>query len=325
MTDKKQDILNISIIGMGALGLLYGEYISNHYPEGSVTFVMDSERYEKYCNAAFLCNGEEKTFHMVPAAQAEEAELVIVAVKFNGLQDALDLIKPCVGKNTIILSVLNGISSEEIIGERYGAEKLIYTVAQGMDAMKFGNTLQYTQLGKLHIGAARASQQENVRRVSQFLDYIKLPYVLESDILYRLWSKFMLNVGVNQTCMVYNTTYSGVLQAGEPNRIMISAMREVVALANAEGIALKEQDINQYIEIIKTLKPEGTPSMGQDRINQKASEVEIFAGTVIKLAQKHHIYVPVNEYLYEKVKEIEDGYVNQSRNVNQNLQEEGLK
>lgn len=304
----KQDIVNINIIGMGALGLLYGKYISEHYPEGRVSYVMDLLRYEKYSNCTFLCNGVEKKFNILPVNQAQKADLILVAVKFNGLQDALELMKPCVGKNTIIISVLNGISSEEIIGEKYGTEKLIYTVAQGMDAMKFENTLQYTQMGSLHIGAAEASQQENVRRVCEFFDYIKLPYVLESDIRYRMWSKFMLNVGVNQSCMVYNTSYSGVIKAGEPNRIMISAMREVVALANAEGISLTEKDINQYIEIIKTLKPEGTPSMGQDRLNKKASEVEIFAGTVIKMARKHNIYVPVNEYLYERVKEIEASY-----------------
>lgn len=308
MADKKPDIVNISIIGMGALGLLYGEYISDHYPEGSITYVMDQARVERYSNSTFLCNGVEKKFNMVSVNQAKKVDLILVAVKFNGLQDALALMKPCVGENTIIISVLNGISSEEIIGESYGAERLIYTVAQGMDAMKFENSLQYTRMGKLHIGAAEASQQENVRRVSEFFDYIKLPYVLESDIRYRMWSKFMLNVGVNQTCMVYNTTYSGAIKAGEPNRIMISAMREVLALANAEGIALTEKDINQYIEIIKTLSPEGTPSMGQDRINKKASEVEIFAGTVIKMARKHNIYVPINEYLYERVKEIEASY-----------------
>ncbi len=118
----------------------------------------------------------------------------------------------------------------------------------------------------------------------------------------------MLNVGVNQTCMVYATTYSGVLEKGEPNLIMISAMREVIALANAEGIPLSEADINQYIKILKTLSPEGTPSMGQDRINRKPSEVEMFAGTVIELAQKHDIYVPVNSFLYDRVKEIEKEY-----------------
>ena len=126
--------------------------------------------------------------------------------------------------------------------------------------------------------------------------------------MHRLWSKFMLNVGVNQTCMVYSTTYSGALAQGEANRTMLAAMREVIAVAQAEGIALTEQDINQYIAILGTLSPDGIPSMGQDRINRRPSEVEMFAGTVIRLAKKHGLLVPTNEFLYRRVREIEQEY-----------------
>lgn len=308
MMEKHSDIQKISIIGMGALGLLYGGFISESGSGIEVTYVMDDDRYKKYSDSVVISNGSEKTYHMEPASRATEADLVIVAVKYSGLMDALDLMEPCVGENTIILSVLNGISSEEIIAARYGMNKLIYTVAQGMDAMKFGNVFQYTRMGHLHIGAVTDSQKGNLQKVKSFFDQIGMPYIEEADIRYRMWSKFMLNVGVNQTCMVYGTTYSGVLEKGEPNLIMISAMREVIALANAEGIPLSEADINQYIEILKTLSPEGTPSMGQDRINRKPSEVEMFAGTVIELAQKHDIYVPVNCFLYDRVKEIEKEY-----------------
>ncbi len=308
MAEKHSDIQKVSIIGMGALGLLYGGFISEVASDIEVTYIMDADRYKKYADRVIVNNGIEKTYHMVPVSRAAEADLVIVAVKYNGIMDALDLMEPCVGENTIIFSVLNGISSEEIIAARYGMHKLIYTVAQGMDAMKFGNVFQYTQMGHLHIGAATDSQKENLERVKNFFEQLEMPYVEEADIRYRMWSKFMLNVGVNQTCMVYGTTYSGVLEKGEPNLIMISAMREVIALANAEGIPLSEVDINQYIGILKTLSSEGTPSMGQDRINRKASEVEMFAGTVINLAKKHDIYVPVNCFLYDRVKEIEKEY-----------------
>jgi len=309
MKSKVLDIINITIIGMGALGLLYGLYITKHCTKSKVTFVMDEGRYEKNKTNIILCNGVEQQFHMAPVSLAAEADLVIVAVKHNALKDALEIMHPCIGERTVILSVLNGISSEEIIGQRYGMEKLIFTVAQGMDAMKFGNSFQYTRMGELHIGAIEEYQKDNLKRVKNFFELIKLPYVEESDIRYRMWSKFMLNVGVNQTCMVYGTNYAGALREGEPNRTMISAMREVIALANAEGIPLSEKDINQYVDIIKTLSPEGTPSMGQDRINKNPSEVEIFAGTVIRLAKKWGIYIPVNQFLYNRVKQIETEYI----------------
>lgn len=300
--------MKTAIVGMGALGLLYGAHIAGQKGTDAVTYVMDRDRVNKYRDQDFFVNGEKLRFHLTAAEDAEPADLLMVAVKYTGLEAALEVMKNCIDEHTVIISVLNGISSEEIIGERYGREKIVYTVAQGMDAMKFGNKLQYTKMGELHIGAVKGQSGENLNRLTAFFDEMKMPYIKEEDILYRMWSKFMLNVGVNQTCMVYDTTYAGALQKGEPNRTMISAMREVVALAGAEGIPLSEKDINQYVDIIRTLNPEGTPSMGQDRINRKHSEVEMFAGTVIRLAEKHGVYVPVNEFLYERVKEIEKEY-----------------
>ncbi len=305
----KNEISKVSIIGMGALGLLYGSHIVKRLGMEAVDFIMDDNRLKKYENQTFYCNEEELKFKLTKDSEAEPTDLLIVAVKYTGLSEALISMKKCIGPDTIILSALNGISSEEIIGRQYGMDKVLYTVAQGMDAMKFGNKLQFTRMGELRLGIEDERKRDKLTRVISFFEKIDLPFVVEEDILHRMWSKFMLNVGVNQTCMVYNTNYAGALAYGEPNRTMIAAMREVIAIADKEGIKLSEADLNQYIDIIGKLNPEGTPSMGQDRINRKPSEVEMFAGTVIEMAKKHKIYVPANDFLYRRVKEIEQEYV----------------
>lgn len=306
---KKPEIKKISIVGMGALGLLYGNHIAQHLGKDAVTFVMDSARVEKYKDAEFEINGTKASFCATSFAEAEPADLLIVAVKYTGLESAVQEMGRCIGPDTLVISVLNGISSEELLVQHFPEAKIVHTVAQGMDAMKFGNSLKYTQMGNLHVGALPGQSTENLDRLCSFFESIRMPYIREADILYRMWFKFMLNVGVNQVCMVYNTNYAGVLAEGEANRMLVAAMREVEVLALAEGITLTEADLCRCIEIEKTLDPEGTPSMGQDRINRKASEVEMFAGTVIRMAEKHGILVPANRYLYQRVMEIEKEYV----------------
>jgi len=100
-----------------------------------------------------------------------------------------------------------------------------------------------------------------------------------------------------------------ILSKGEANRSYVAALREVLAVANAEGIPLTEDTVKFCIEIEQTLDPDSIPSMAQDRKNKKPSEVELFAGTVIRLAKKHGISVPTNEYFYERVHEIEREYL----------------
>ncbi len=299
-------IETVAIIGMGALGILYGtQSLDNGHP---VSYIMNETRVKKYSGKTFYKNGKAYQLPLEDCAKGQPADLVMVAVKNSGLASALEDMRPYVGENTVIMSVMNGIDSEEEIAEKYGMEKLIYTVAQGMDAMKAGEELHYTKMGELHIGARYPYQEENVDRVQAYFEEIQMPYVRETDIMYRLWSKFMLNVGINQCCMAFNTTYAGCLAKGEANRTMISAMREVEVLANAEGIALTEKDLNFYVDILRTLAPEGIPSMQQDAVAHRYSEVDMFAGTVMRRAQEKNIQVPVNTFLYERIKEIEKSW-----------------
>ena len=246
---------------------------------------------------------------MAAASTMEPVDLVIVAVKYNGLPSAIETMKSCVGKDTIILSVMNGIDSEEMIAEAYGKEHLIYTVAQGMDAMKFGDALHYTKEGELRIGVVEEAQKKNLEEVCYYFDDIQMPYTAEDDILKRMWGKFMLNVGVNQTCLAYSTNYAGTLAEGtEENKMFVTAMEEVIALANAYGIGLTRDDLDYYVKIIGTLSPTGVPSMRQDGIAKRYSEVEMFAGTVRRMAKEKGMKTPANDLLYDKIKAIEATY-----------------
>ncbi|MDD6212872.1 MAG: ketopantoate reductase family protein [Clostridiales bacterium] len=295
----------VSIIGMGALGLMYGSLIQKHTSDINVTYIMDEERSHRYQNVSFEINDETFHFQAAAAENASVADILIVAVKYPALDDAIELMKNCIGPNTVIISVMNGISSEQKIGERYSFDSIVYTVAQGMDAMKFGNKLVYTKSGELRVGITKTGNPAKLTRLIEFFREAGLAYTLEEDILHRMWGKFMLNVGINQTCMVYNQSYGQVLAKGESNRTYFAACREVLAIAAAEGIALSEKDIQDYTAILQTLDPKGFPSMAQDRINKKKSEVDMFAGTVMEIAQKHGIQVPTNEFLYQQVKKIE--------------------
>ena len=119
----------------------------------------------------------------------------------------------------------------------------------------------------------------------------------------------MLNVGVNQTCLAYETNYAGTLAEGsEENKIFLAAMNEVIVLANAYGIALSQADLDYYVDIVKTLSPTGVPSMRQDGIAKRYSDVEMFAGTVRRMAKDIGIAVPANDLLYNKIKEMELHY-----------------
>lgn len=300
--------MKISIVGMGALGLLYAYISQKNLGFENVEFVMDKKRAEKNRKIDFIVNGELIKFKITEEENATESDLVIVAVKSTGLESAISTIKKCVGKKTAIISVLNGISSEDFLSKTLGYEKIVHCVAQGMDAIKFTNEMKFTKIGNLHIGITKDEKIETLNKVKSVFDASKIPYIIEDDIMFRMWSKFMLNVGLNQTCMAYSAIYSQVLSDKNLFDTFTGLMREVIRIANAKGVNLTEDDLNKYVEITKTLAPTGTPSMGQDRILKRKSEVELFSGTIIKIANEYGIDVPLNKMIYEKIKKIESEY-----------------
>ena len=302
-------IETVHIVGLGALGMLYGSVIEANLGPGHVSYVMDSSRYDRHKDETYKINGNPVSFHKIKAEDASPCDLLIVAVKYNDLEAALKTMESSVGEDTLIISVMNGISTEEIIGERFGKERVIHTVAQGMDAMHFGSELLFSKSGQLHIGITSPSMQPQLDRLVEFFNRSGTAYIVEDDIIYRMWSKFMVNVGINQTCMIYNTDYEGVLTDGTVEYMtLVSAMREVILLANAEGVPVTEKELKDYLDLMRSFNPKATPSMGQDRINKRHSEVELFAGTVIRLSEKHDIPVPANRYIYRRVHEIEREY-----------------
>ena len=147
-----------------------------------------------------------------------------------------------------------------------------------------------------------------LERLTAFFDGIGFPYSLPEDIRAHMWSKLLCNTGCNQVCMVYECGYGGLQVPGPAREAMLGAMREVMAVANAEGVPLSERDVESWTGIIDGFPPEGEPSMRQDGKARRRSEVELFSGTIRRLAGKHGIPVPVNDWLYERVWEMEAGY-----------------
>nr|WP_297937297.1 ketopantoate reductase family protein [uncultured Lachnoclostridium sp.] len=301
-------IQTVGIVGMGALGLMYGDHIQSKIGKEYVSFIMDTARYEKYKDAAYTVNGIPTEFQMIDAKDSKPLDFIIVATKYNGLADALDMMKPAVGEHTIIISVLNGISSEEMIAEKYGDKNLVYCVALGMDAMREGTDLIFSGKGKVQIGVLKKEQKPALEAVKEFLDSVSLIYEEKEDIRHALWGKLIMNVGINQTCTVYEACYREVLESKERFQKLSDAMHEVMAVAEKEGIHFTEDEFKEYIRLMGTLQPEGYPSMRQDAVAKRKSEVELFAGTIIREAAKFGVPVPVNQFYYDKIMEMEAKY-----------------
>jgi 2-dehydropantoate 2-reductase len=297
---------HVAILGAGAMGGVYASRFLQA-PGFTVSVLARGDRYERLEREGWVVNG---TFFSIPVVHPDEAsapaELIIVALKHHHLPSAVHDLKNLVGPETTILSVMNGLDSEQTLGSIYGMDKVLYTIAIGIDAVREGNQITFSRPGKLYFGeASNTPISPRVHRVEAILDRAGIAHETPPDMIRMLWWKFMINVGVNQASAVMQAPYGAFQSIPQAQALSEALMREVLALARAEGVNLVEQDMEDWYRFLNTLAPQGKTSMLQDIEAGRKTEVEMFGGKVVELGRIHGIPTPVNETVLRIIQVLE--------------------
>lgn len=304
-----KEIQTVGIVGLGALGVIFAHQLTQGAGYENVKVLANADRTARYKKEGVFLNGERCAFHYADAAaENKPLDLLLFSVKFGALESSIAECRHLVGPDTTVISALNGISSEQILSDAFGKEKIVWCVAQKMSAVKDGNRATCPIFGELALGVPMGQDDCRLRALTAFFDRVKFPYCLPENIQVHMWSKLLCNTGCNQAAMVFQCGYGELQVPGPARDAMLGAMREVVQVANAEGVPLSEQDVAEWDSIIRAFPANGEPSMRQDGKAHRKSEVELFSGTIRRLAAKHDIAVPVNDRLYRQVQEMESAY-----------------
>lgn len=298
-------IENVYFIGLGAIGLKYAARLHDANPS-LVKIIAGAQRVERFRSNPPSVNGKTYAFEFVgPGDETLAPDLIVVAVKSKQLERALGDIQSFIGDNTSVISLMNGIMSEEIIGRKIGHDRLIYANVY-MDAVREGNAVTYRDIGRIVFGERNnATKSDRVMAIEQLFGKAGIPCAVPEDMLRAQWAKFMLNVGINQASAVLRAPYGTFQSNSHARALMIAAAEEVVRISEHAGISLDQSDIDDFVRIIDSLDPMGKTSMLQDVEAGRTTEVDTFAGTVIDLGFQYGVPTPVNQTLLNIIKTIE--------------------
>ncbi|MBB6126316.1 ketopantoate reductase family protein [Mucilaginibacter lappiensis] len=303
----KNHINNVYIVGLGAMGGMYAAKLQDIDP-GLVKVIASPERIKNYQNSEIKVNGSPYQFNYVKPGDRSQppADLIIVAVKAPQLAAAINDLSTFVYDDTIVISLLNGISSEEQIGETIGMKHLLFAYGVGMDAVRAGSTITYSNPGRIVFGEKdNSTLSQRVQAIKELFEKAGIPHHIPADMYKALWFKFMMNTGINQASAVLKAPYGEFQQNKQARKLMLMAAEEVITLSHQMGIFLGQDDIDEFTRIVDGLGADGKTSMLQDIEAGRKSEVDLFAGKVIELGHKYQVPTPINETLYTIIRALE--------------------
>lgn len=301
------EIKNILICGLGAIGSVYAAAISE-YDHRALNILVDKDRLDKYTKNPRIFNNKIYNFnYTTPQETNIKADLIIIAVKNNAMDEVIANIKNFVKEDTIILSLLNGLQSEDMLIEKFGEEKVLYSYFIGHTSTRNGNCITHDGVYNTVVGKDDNSvYSEPVKRVKSFFDKAGIKYEIPIDMKYARWWKFIFNVGYNQASSVLNTEYKYFQNCENVNNIAINLMEEAVEIAKAQGVNNTEKLIPEVLEALKMMLPEASTSMLQDITAKRQTEVDAFASYICKLGKEHNIPTPYNSIVYDIIKAMEE-------------------
>lgn len=299
-------IRSVAFAGIGSVGAIYAELALRCGQAPCFAIVRDKASYRQY---PVSINGNLLPIPLMTPEEGRAVDLVIVAVKWHVLGDALEQIAPFVGEGTIILSLLNGVSSERVIADRFPQARVLLSICSGIDSNRQGRAVCMSRRGKIVFGEETGEMSEAVRDVAQYFGCAGIPHETPGDMQRQMWWKLMVNVGMNQVSAVTDLDYEGVRTRADVMEQMHRAQREVIAVANAQGIPMDERDIEKWDRQLAGLSCHGISSTLQDIRARRKTEVELYGEEICRLGQRLGIPTPENEELVKKIRRIEKEYL----------------
>ncbi len=306
--------MHVLVVGAGAMGCLFGARFAM---AGAQVLLLDVdvnhvEAIQTHGLRLQEMDGKEKLVRLnasfEPVLLEQGADLVLVMVKSYATREALRLVHPqSVTTHTLFLTLQNGMGNGETLAHLVGPERVLVGVtAQGATKLAPG-MVRHGGVGPTSFGSFTGSKPPRIQNILSLFAESGLEAYYREDIRRLLWQKLCVNVGINAVtalCGLMNGEIPGIEPARE---LCAAAVREAMAVAQAEGIRLPEDTVEHVLAVAQATATNRS-SMRQDVEGHRPTEINAINGAVVEYAEKHGLSAPVNWTLTQLVRIKEGTY-----------------
>jgi 2-dehydropantoate 2-reductase len=288
------------IVGTGAVGGFYGAKLARAGHE--VVFTARGRNLEEIRARGLRLESFEGDITVPPARTLDTArslapfELVLVCVKAQDTEAALESLPGAIGADTVVVSLQNGVESEDLVERLLGLEPMIRGLAYvGVELVAPG-VVRHASGGTILIGERDDHPSPRLERLERLFREAGIEVVVPQSIARAKWQKLAWNASFNVICALSGATIGGALASPEGRSLVEAAMGEVESVARAQGIEFEPGHIPnmlRYAERIGFVRP----STLQDREKGKPLEHDALTGSVVRFGARLGVPTPVNQTL----------------------------
>lgn len=298
-------INTVAIIGAGAVGAYFIWGLYEKLGE-KLWLVAKDERKTRLAINGITING--MTYHpkVKTPEESKGVDLLLISTKYQALSEVINDIACIVDEHTIVMSLLNGVDSEEIIGARIGMEHMLYSFMK-IASVRNDNGIQFrTDItpGLFYGEAGNSEESPRMKALAELLSDTGLHFHPCKNIVRDIWLKYAFNISHNLPQAVIGCGVGAYIDSTHAGFLRDALYREVVRVACAKGIDLSTPDT----EISKSANAQkfSRYSTLQDLDAKRHTEIDMFSGAMIRMGEELGIEVPYNRFIYHLIKALEE-------------------
>lgn len=302
--------MKIMIMGTGGVGGYYGGLLAQQ--GNDVTFIARGAHLEAIQKNGLQVKSIFGDFTVNPAKATDNpadigtVDLILFCTKTYGTDEATQAIKPVIGPQTAVLSLLNGVDATERIGKVVGMEHVIGGATWLSSAVEAPGVIkQVSQFRRIVFGELDGSRSERIQSIHDVLNNNGVTVEVSENILKILWTKFVFISSASSFGSLTRLPMGEYRSVPETRATITGLMREVEAVARAQGINLDEDVVQKSLDFMDSAAPHIKASMQLDVDAGRKTELEAMVGVIGRKGRELSVPTPIADFVYASLLPIE--------------------
>ena len=298
--------MRILVLGAGGVGGFFGGRLVEKGED--VTFLVRSKRKQQLEEKGLVIRSVNGDFSFQPKLVTKEDrttpfDVILFSTKAYHLHEATIDLKPFVGKNTVIIPLLNGIAHLSLLQKEFGEEKVIGGLCFIETTLNDqGEIVQTSAANRLVFGEIKSQDSERINHISKAFAGTKSSFVLSENITQDMWHKYLFITVMSGVTTLMRAPIGPIRESEGGRDFIQNLFEESVQIMRALGAPVKENIVEEHMKTIDKISYDMKSSMQRDMEKGSSIEAKHLQGYLLKLAEEMSIDVPLLSVVYQNLK-----------------------